>query len=202
MIGMHHDKAEGARQTMLHRAEEIARERTEFTLPHGPEDLPALQHASNGLSVLNDLVQDVCEDLHFLSQAPEPTPALDAAVEANARAAGHLSQAVGHYGAALRQLGFLRRHSQSCEHPQLDEARSAAFTTAQQHIAETRDSLASAHATLLGGAEDLEDTPSLSQTARARSTQPEHARSQSTAEAEPAAAPIPTPPAAPAPRRR
>ncbi|MEU5838707.1 hypothetical protein ABZ820_34295 [Streptomyces diacarni] len=188
----HDHQAETERQHMLRRAEELSRKRGEFPLPHAPDDLPDLTNASTYLADLASLVQDLSAEVRVHSTDGHPDPGLDAVLGAWARAAGHLSEAVGHYGAAFRQLGFLHAHSRTREHAALRDGRQAAFALAQQHIADTREGLSSARASMTNGAAILEDAEasSVSRAARARSAQADHGRDQAVAEAEaPAEAP-------------
>ncbi|WP_326692343.1 MULTISPECIES: hypothetical protein [unclassified Streptomyces] len=183
----HDHQAETERQHMLRQAEELSRKRDEFPLPRAPEDLPELTNASILLADLASLVQDLSAEVRVRSSDGQPDPGLDAVVGTWARAAGHLSEAVGHYGAAYRQLGFLHAHSRTTpEHAALRDGRQAAFALARQHIADTRDGLSSAHASMTNGAALLEgaEASSVSRAARARSAQADHARDQASAEAE------------------
>lgn len=201
----HDHQAETERQHMLRRAEELSRKRDQLPLPHTPDDLADLTRASTHLADLASLVQDLSQEVRVRSADGQPDPGLDAVVGAWASAAGHLSEAVGHYGAAYRQLGFLHAHSRTTpEHAALRDGRQAAFALAQQHIADTRDGLSSAHASMANGAALLEnaEASSLSRAARARSAQADHARDQQSAEAEaPAEAPVQQPSQVPGPVR-
>ncbi|WP_019546664.1 hypothetical protein [Streptomyces sulphureus] len=140
----HDHQAETERQHMLRRAEELSRKRDEFSLPYSPDDLPGLTNASAHLADLASLVQDLSHEVRVRSADDHTDPGLNAVVGAWARAAGHLSEAGGHYGAAYRQLGFLHDHSRTREHAALRDGRRTAFTLAQQHIADTRDGLSPA----------------------------------------------------------
>lgn len=188
----HDHQAETERQHMMRRAEELSRKRATFHLPQTLNDLPDLTRASTHLADLASLAQDLSAAVHVRSADGQPDPGLDAVVGAWARAAGHLSEAVGHYGAAYRQLGFLRAPSRTREHAALLDRQHGAFTLAHQHIADTCDGLSSARASMTNGAAFLKDAEasSVSRAARARSAQADHARDQAGAEAEaPAEAP-------------
>ncbi|MGY1438126.1 hypothetical protein [Streptomyces reniochalinae] len=193
----HDHQTETERQRMLRRAEELSRKRGQLHLPHSPGDLPDLTRSSTHLADLASLVQDLSQEVRVRSAGSQPDPGLAAVVGAWARAAGHLSEAVGHYGAAYRQFGFLHAHSRTTpEHAALLNGRHTAFALAQRHIADTRDGLSSAHASMMNGAALLEDAEasSVSHAARARSAQADHARDQASAEAEtPAEAPAQQP---------
>ncbi|MFG3255281.1 hypothetical protein [Streptomyces sp. NPDC048172] len=193
-------QARTEQQRMLRRAEELSRTRKAIRLPHAPDDLPTLAHASAQLADLARLVQDLTQEVHARGDTQQHDPGFDAAVGAWARAAGILSEAVGHYGAAYRQLGFLHAHRHTPEHTALRNGHRTAFTLAQERIADARDRLSSARGALDNSAAVLEgpDGPSVSRAARASSTYADPARSQAPPDVEaPADTPAQQPPRAP-----
>ncbi|MFM9371865.1 hypothetical protein [Streptomyces sp. Da 82-17] len=173
---------------MLHAAaSHVDLVRRDIRVPGARRAIPTLEAVSELQGRLAALIQDRSDDVLYLIETHPDGADRRVAIEAHAAAGADTARAAQHYTAAVAEFGFLHRHEETPDTPELQDAREAAFRGIQEHLESAREELATAKQTLQRAAERIENPKPRSAAATSCSPGATHVKPQ--AELPTAAAP-------------
>ncbi|WP_194292326.1 hypothetical protein, partial [Streptomyces jumonjinensis] len=146
-------------------AEELGEE---ITVPGSLAGLPDLVTASQELTALNGLVNDLADHVMHRTALGNPGPERGTAVQGCTAAAEHAGQAVANFTRAYSQLGQLHHRAETLPASKT----SAAFHRLRYHLELARENLDSVALGLRNAADTIGRPPSQVGAALSRSTQP------------------------------